>query len=130
MGHQIKELADESGIIAICAIKIIPLRSSKAKLPGNEISVPAIPTVTSLKEDVSELLESGRLTMGEPCSAYTVVKSAVHDGKLESIASQIYGRKMPLFEIRQRLLKKHEHFMRLSSDEKIDYVFRRTQIKI
>ena len=89
MGQQIKELADESGIdlSQYVQLKSSYSRSSKAKLPCNEISIPAIPTVTSLKEDVSELLESGRLTIGEPCSPYTVVKSAVHDGKLESVAS-------------------------------------------
>ena len=39
-------------------------RVSKSKLPGNEIFVPSMPTVASLKEDVSQLLETGKLSMG------------------------------------------------------------------
>ena len=87
-----------------------------------------MPTVGSLKEDVSQLLETGKLSMGEPCSPYTIVKStpytkvksSVHDGKLENVTSQVYGRKIPLLEIRERILKKHEKFMYLCSDEQID----------
>ena len=81
-----------------------------------------MPTVASLKEDVSQLLETGKLSMGEPCSPYTIVKSSVHDGKLENTTSQVYGRKIPLLEIRERILKKHEKFMYLYSDEQIEEV--------
>ena len=51
-----------------------------------------MPTVASLKEDVSQLLETGKLSMGEPCSPYTIVKSSVRDGKIENVTSQVYGR--------------------------------------
>ena len=44
--------------------------------------------------------------MGEPCSLYTIVKSSVHDGKLENVTSQVYGRKIPLLEIRERSFEK------------------------
>ena len=122
MGQKIKEVAEMSGIdlSQYSELKSSISRVSKSKLPGNEISVPSMPTVASLKEDVSQLLETGKLSMGEPCSPYTIVKSSVHDGKLENVTSQVYGRKIPLLEIRERILKKHEKFMYLYSDEHID----------
>ena len=58
--------------------------------------------------------------MGESCSPYTIVKSSVHDGKLENVTLKVYGRKIPLLEIRKRILKKHEKFMYLYSDKQID----------
>ena len=39
------------------------LRTSKAKLPGNEISVPSMPSLNLLKDDIKELLDSSKLTL-------------------------------------------------------------------
>ena len=65
-----------------------------------------MPTVCSLKEHISELLDSGKLTLGEPCCPFTIMKSYLIDGKLVSTPSQIYGRKIPLLEIRKKTSSK------------------------
>ncbi len=97
-----KEIAEELGV-DITKYKyekenLCKLRSSKVKLPGNEISVPSMPTLNLLKDDIKELLNSGKLTLS--------VKSRVVKGNLESITSQVYGRKHHLLELRKRLLAK------------------------
>ena len=125
MGQKVKEVAIESGIdvtLYVGSSKSCSSRLSKSYLPGNEISIPSMPTIATLREDVNHLLDSGELTMGGPCSPYMVVRSSVHvyDGKLVSTPSQIYGRKIPLLELRPELLKKQEQFMHLNTDEHIN----------
>ncbi len=117
-----KEIAQEIGIdlTKYEQEKSFKLRSSKAKLPGNEISVPSMPTLNLLRDDIKVLFDSGKLTLGEPCTPFALVKSRVVDGNLESTTSQVYGRKHPLLELRKRLLVKQEKFMRLLTDQEID----------
>ncbi len=121
-GQLVKEIAEQSGIDVskYGKTKSCNVRSSKAKLPGKEISIPSMPTVALLKDDIKELLDSGKLTLGEPCSPFPLVKSTVNNGNLETTTSQVYGRKHPLLELRKRLLAKQEKFMRILTDQQID----------
>ena len=122
MGQKVKAVATECGIDVALYVgsKSCSSRLSKSKLPGNEISIPCMPTIATLREDVNHLIDSGKLSMGEPCSHYMVVRSSVCDGKLVNVPAQIYGRKIPLLERRTKLLKKQEQFMHLNTDERID----------
>ena len=79
-----------------------------------------MPTLNLLKDDIKELLDSGKLTLGEPCTPFALVKSRVVNGNLETTTSQVYGRKHPLLELRKRLLAKQEKFMRMLTDQQID----------
>ena len=121
-GQIVRDIAEESGIdttqYAQQARSSI-VRSSKAKLPGNEISVPAMPTVLSIKGDIKMLLDSGTITLGEPCSPFTVIRTSVIDGSLKNASSEVYGRKIPLLDLRQALLEKQEKFMHVMSNEEI-----------
>ena len=81
------------------------MRSVKSKFPDNEVSVPSMLTVAQIKDDIAHLIDSGELCLGELCAPYTVVKSSVHDGQLVSVTSAVYGRKIFLREIRQRILE-------------------------
>ena len=90
-------------------------RRKKKKLVGGEISTPCLPTTQKITEDKQQLIESGELLLGEPCTPYTATKSTVTstgDIKLETI--QIYGRKIPLQDLRKVLLTKHEKYMRIN----------------
>ncbi len=71
-------------------------------------------------DDIKDLLDSGKLTLGEPCSPFPLVRSTVVNGHLVSTTSQVYGRKHPLLELRKRQLAKHEKFMRMLTDQQID----------
>ena len=71
-----------------------------------------------------ELIESGELTIGEPCTPYITNKFIVNSsGELEVRSSEIYGRKIPLLELREKLLVKQEKYMRICnasiSDEEL-----------
>ncbi len=84
-GQLVKEIAEQSWIHVskYGKTKSCNVRSSKAKLPGKEISIPSMPTVALLKDDIKELLDSGKLTLGEPCSPFPLVKSTVNNGNYD-----------------------------------------------
>ena len=98
------------------------LRRSKAKLPGNEISIPSLPTVHALKASINDFLEKGTLSLGEACTPYTLIKSSVVDGEITNVMQEVCGRKISLMEIRKKLLEKHAKFMRLQTDDEIDSI--------
>jgi hypothetical protein len=52
-------------------------RVSKKKLPGNEISIPSLPTLTAIREDISVMIEKGELIQFHHClgGAYTFLAS-------------------------------------------------------
>ena len=66
------------------------------------------------------LIECGELSIGEPCPPLTLTKSVVGtDGNIVEKEVQIHGRKIPLLEIRQRLMKIHHEYMRLTTDAEL-----------
>ena len=48
------------------------IRASKCRFPGKEIAIPANPTPAALQEDIGAMIDSGKLSLGEPCVPYTV----------------------------------------------------------
>ncbi len=81
-----------------------------------------MPTITVLKNDIKELLDYGKLTLGEPCTPFALIKSIVINHKIEKTPYQVFGRKHPLLELRKRLLAKQEKFMRMLTNQQIDYL--------
>ena len=63
------------------------------------------------------MIRSERLTLGEPCAPYTLTKYSNVDGQPQKTEMEVYGRKIPLLEIRKRLLKRHEEYMHLHTNE-------------
>ena len=87
----------------------------RKKLVGGEISTPCLPTTQQITEDKYKLIESGELSIGEPCTRYTITKSTVTStGDIKVESRSIYGRKIPLLDLRKSLLAKHEKYMRIS----------------
>ena len=78
IGQKVKELASECNIDLTQYVEKehSKLRSVKSILPGNEVSVPSMPTVTHIKDDIAHLIDSGELCLGEPCAPYTVLSQA------------------------------------------------------
>ncbi len=64
--QNVKDIAEELGIDITKYMyekeNLCKLRSSNAKLPGNEISVPSMPTINLLKDDIKELLSGFSLS--------------------------------------------------------------------
>ena len=83
-GQVVKELAKRNGIDVEKLDHRMPLRrlrSSKHKLAYG-VSVPCNPTVTALKSNIVELVQAGKLSVGEPCSPYTLRQMTFDKGKL------------------------------------------------
>lgn len=95
-------------------------RPCRAKLPGNEISMPCMPTTSSIRESIAELFDSGKLRLGEPCAPFSLLKCIVKDGQINKQTTVVHGRKVPLLELQEKLLLKHEPYMRLLADSQID----------
>ncbi len=121
-GQVLKEFAVKRGMdVATLECRCTPatprIRRRKKKLPGGEMSVPTLPTLTEIATEKRHLIETGELSIGEPCSPYTITKSVVTaQGNVETRKVQICGRKVPLLDLRKGLLQKHEKYMRLNTD--------------
>lgn len=75
------------------------MRAKKLKMPGGEVLVPCHKTVEAVKEDWVKMIESGELTLGEPCTPYKVTRCAVVNGKIKKIEYEVHGRKVPLLDM-------------------------------
>ena len=60
------------------------------------------------------MIASGRFTLGEECAPYSITRFRIVNGQLTPHDVTVYARKVPLKEIRERLLHKHSQYMRLT----------------
>ena len=95
-------------------------RATKKRLPGGEISSPALPPPSTIKQEIQQLSEGRRFLLGEACVPYTPRKCNVQDGAVQMYEVQVQGRKITLTDIRQKLLQQHEKYMRLLPDTTIN----------
>lgn len=63
------------------------------------------------------MLTSGHFTLGEECAPFKITKYVIENGKLVPHDTLVQARKVPLEQLRQRLLKKHQKYMRLTPAE-------------
>ena len=61
-------------------------------------------------------MESGEITIGVPCSPYVLSQSIIRDGKVYQEEIQVEGRNVPLTDLRKKILKQQEEYMKLWSD--------------
>ena len=66
------------------------------------------------------MVDSGKLSLGIPCVPFKLVKFIPSNGELVKREISIIERKFPLKEVRQKLLKKHEMYMRLNQNNEIN----------
>ena len=74
-GQILKQLAEHRGIdMSNLDQKKVTLhqRKCKKRLPGGEISTPCLPTKGEIMNEKKRLVESGDLTIGEPCTPYVM----------------------------------------------------------
>ena len=93
--------------------------SSKRRLPGGVVSVPANPSLNEVNIEIVAMIESGRFNLGMQCAPYQMTQYIHLNGKLTTKEITIYRRKIPLVDLRKKLLEKHSLYMRLASDEDI-----------
>ena len=80
-------------------------RSHKLRLPRGSISVRTHRSLDGIKQDWGEIIANDELTLGEQYYPCTIIKFKVVDGELTSENATVYGRKIPLLDIRQKLLR-------------------------
>ena len=66
-----------------------------------------------------DMVHSGVLCIGEPCSPYTVTKYVSKSGLITRERFEVSGRKISLYDLRQRVLQKQEEFMHLQTDQEL-----------
>ena len=99
-------------------------RVSRKKLNGGDVSCPIPPTGDEVKKEWDNMVESGVLSLGIECVPYSVTKVSVNNGNLVKNRVPIYGRKIPLLELRKKLLQRHEKHMRLPTNEELEALSR------
>lgn len=85
-----------------------------------EILASTSPTAASVKSLWKELVKSGEISIGVPCAPYTVTHYSAQEDQLITKKIIVRGRKFRLKELRQKLLKRHEKYMQLNTDEEIE----------
>ena len=126
-GQIVKEFANEIGMDTTKfdgQPKQQRMRARKLRMPGGEIAVPCHKTPQEVKADWDQMIQSQRLTLGEPCAPYTLTKYSVVNGQLQKTEMEVYGIKIPLLEIRKKLLKRHEEYMHLHTDKQLQEMSR------
>lgn len=118
-GQVVKEFAAEKGINTSDIPSSTPrrqiiTRSSKKRLPGCNVSIPANPPVAAIDKEIQSWVTSGRFTLGEECSPYKLIKYVPKNGSMSQEEVLIKARKVPLREIREKLLRKQRKYMRLT----------------
>ncbi len=88
------------------------IRATKKRLPGGEISSPALPPPSTIIREIQQHSEGGRFLLGEVCAPYTLRKCKVKDGVVQMYEVQVQGRKITLTDIRRKLLQQQERYMR------------------
>ena len=99
-------------------------RRSKKKLPGGQVSFPMYRPVAIQKDKVSQKMNSGEIQSGVdvvPTSFSTYLADKT-SGSIVQQTTNITARKIPLIDIRRKLLLKHESqgFIRQMTDEQLD----------
>ena len=123
-GQTVKEFAKEHGIDTFTLDKRSTTprtRPRKCKLPGGEISSPSLPSVKFIQDERDKMINDGTLSIGEPCAPFNVTRyRTTPGGTIETQEITVYGRKVPLLELREQMLKHHEKYMRLLTDYEIN----------
>lgn len=94
------------------------------KLPGFGISIPSNPPLCKVEAEIKSMVTSGRFSLGEECSPYRITKYTLVDGILTPRDTIVQARKVPLKQLRQKLLAKHLKYMRLTPTSEINQMTR------
>ena len=79
-----------------------------------------MPPINKIKQELDEMIETGVIKLGEPVAPYTLQRFKVSNaGELTTCNIVIEGRKIPLIDIRDNMLKEQEQYMHLFTDSGI-----------
>lgn len=91
------------------------------RLKNSKVSIPKEETNASLKKKLAEAIKSGHINIGKPVVPQTFKKTTIKDGELVEEEITVNGRKIPLKDIREKLLNKYNSYMReIKTDEEYE----------
>ena len=77
-----------------------------------------------VRKSWDDLIDSGELILGEPCSPYTITRYSTKEEKTTANEITVCGQKVPLATLRDKLLKKHMKYMCLLDNQAFAHVTR------
>ena len=83
------------------------------------MSIPSIPPIGAVEDQIRSMVSSGRFNIGDECAPYTITKYTLVNNVMTPHDEQVQARKVPLKEIRQKLLRKQQKYMRLIPESTI-----------
>ena len=100
-------------------------RRSKRRINGTKVSMPTEPTNKKIKQNMKTKISSGDYTIGELITpqSFEILKIN-NDNSYEKILTELYGRKIPLIEIRKKFAEQHKKFFRLHSTKEFQNMSR------
>lgn len=118
-GQVAKEFAETHGINISLIQSSTPnrkttVRPTKKRLPGTDIAIPSNPPLSSIDRELKSMVASGHFILGEECAPYSITRFRIVNDQLSPQDVTVHARKVPLKEIRERLLHKHSQYMRLT----------------
>ena len=109
-GQVVKEFTAKQGIDTSHSQEKNHNEAKKAKI--TRVSIPSNPSIRAVEAEINSMISSGRFTLGEECAPYTITKYSMVNGIMTPHDHQIQGRKVPLKEMRPKLLNKQLHMSR------------------
>ena len=82
----------------------------------SEVPIPVEKSNKTVKRKLREQIDSGRYNLGIPIIPQKFEKTSVKDNKIITEEVVTEGRKIPLRDIRKKMLKDHQKFMRIYSE--------------
>ena len=96
------------------------IRRGKKRILGHGVAMPCEPSPKYLRKELSAEIFNKNISLGHAINIQTYVKIKIIDNKPEKVEFTVEGRKHTMLELREKLLKKHEKYMRLNSDDYFD----------
>ncbi len=120
-GQVVKEYLGKMGIPVAQKQQRQFTRRAKLKLPGGEISHPCHLSVSAQKVLLQGKIDKGEILLGEILPPMQFIKFSV-DSATRSIVEttiSVHGRKVPLYDVRSKMLRYHEKLGLLRSTDMV-----------
>ena len=72
------------------------------------VSQPAKPTTSFIREGIKSAIKEGKFNLGEKCTGTILCTHKLENGQVVNKEIHVHGQKIPLIDVRRRLLKRHE----------------------
>ena len=93
------------------------IRRKRKCIEATEIGVPCDVSAKKVKQKLEDEIQSGKVSIGHLINPKTYVKYVVKNGVISTTEFIVEGHKHKMYEIREKLFKKQQIYMRLNTDD-------------